>query len=175
MCMPTLIVCWRVVGYKSSTSCFIAAVPLNKSNCVPGGSNPEEKTKVNTKKTYAKWNCGKHFDLWKTKRRTIAVNRKDLMYVQAVQLTRNREASLKCKVQSIAKTTKDQPTYGPKYSQPDHEITEAWQDIEAFRSRVWKIQKINKYIYKNFLSLSQSPCVHILSSTIKSFHSDQTN
>lgn len=30
-----------VVGYISSTSCFIAAVPLNRSNCVPGGSKPE--------------------------------------------------------------------------------------------------------------------------------------
>lgn len=34
-------VCPSVVGYISSTSCFIAAVPRNKSNCVPGGSNPE--------------------------------------------------------------------------------------------------------------------------------------
>ena len=39
-------VCARVDGYVSSTSCFIAAVPRNKSNCVPGGSNPERgKTK----------------------------------------------------------------------------------------------------------------------------------
>lgn len=36
----TLMVWERVVGYMSSTSCFIAAVPRNKSNCVPGGSNP---------------------------------------------------------------------------------------------------------------------------------------
>lgn len=32
----------RVVGYISSTSCFIAAVPRNKSNCVPGGSKPDK-------------------------------------------------------------------------------------------------------------------------------------
>lgn len=38
----TLIVCPRVVGYISSTSCFIAAVPRNRSNCVPGGSKPEK-------------------------------------------------------------------------------------------------------------------------------------
>lgn len=37
---PTLIVWPRFVGYISSISCFIAAVPRNKSNCVPGGSNP---------------------------------------------------------------------------------------------------------------------------------------
>ena len=30
----------KVVGYVSSSSCFIAAVPLNKSNCVPGGNSP---------------------------------------------------------------------------------------------------------------------------------------
>ena len=39
-----LIVCDRVVGCMSSMSCFMAAVPLNKSNCVPGGSNPEKDT-----------------------------------------------------------------------------------------------------------------------------------
>lgn len=38
----TFIVCPTVVGYISSTSCFIAAVPLNRSNCVPGGSKPEK-------------------------------------------------------------------------------------------------------------------------------------
>lgn len=40
----TLMVCPRVVGYVSSTSCFIAAVPRNRSNCVPGGSKPERHT-----------------------------------------------------------------------------------------------------------------------------------
>lgn len=39
--MLTLIVCPRLVGYISSTSCFMAAVPRNKSNCVPGGSKPD--------------------------------------------------------------------------------------------------------------------------------------
>lgn len=38
---PTFMVCERVVGYISSTSCFIAAVPRNRSNWVPGGSNPK--------------------------------------------------------------------------------------------------------------------------------------
>lgn len=42
----TLMVCPRVVGYISSTSCFIAAVPLNKSNWVPGGSNPKRGTQT---------------------------------------------------------------------------------------------------------------------------------
>lgn len=46
----TLMVCPRVVGYISSTSCFIAAVPRNKSNCVPGGSNPER-----TKEKSVRW------------------------------------------------------------------------------------------------------------------------
>lgn len=36
----TFIWCAKVVGYVSSSSCFIAAVPRNKSNCVPGGNNP---------------------------------------------------------------------------------------------------------------------------------------
>lgn len=36
----TFIVCPRVVGCISSSSCFIAAVPLKRSNCVPGGNNP---------------------------------------------------------------------------------------------------------------------------------------
>lgn len=44
----TLIVCPRVVGLISSTSCFIAAVPRNKSNCVPGGSNPKKHTRNQT-------------------------------------------------------------------------------------------------------------------------------
>jgi hypothetical protein len=33
-------VCESVVGYMSSISCFMTAVPRNRSNWVPGGSNP---------------------------------------------------------------------------------------------------------------------------------------
>lgn len=40
----------RVVGYMSSTSCFIAAVPRNKSNCVPGGSNPRRPDIITSEK-----------------------------------------------------------------------------------------------------------------------------
>ena len=45
----TFIGCARVVGYMSSSSCFIAAVPRNKSNWVPCGNNPEKYKR----KTYA--------------------------------------------------------------------------------------------------------------------------